>query len=155
MSFLFNKQKVPSKISFKEPTKTTLSQKELSDITVDRSQAVKKLKTYTSIDNVELDSNTSTASSSASNTLTNVEPTSSTHLVDNSEDSMAVDTKKIDESGNFADTLESLTNPTANSASEHQSSSSAGNRNDTSENTNEQEFIQVSRITKFFALIPA
>src|ERR1044071_4619146 len=89
MSFLFNKRIVTSKISFTEPTKTTLSQKELSDIASDGSQAIKKLKTCTSNNTVDLDTDSSTASTLSinNNNLKNVETTSSTNIADNAEDS--------------------------------------------------------------------
>src|ERR1043165_2203180 len=106
MSFLFNKRKVTSKISFTEPTKTSLSKEKLAEISADGSQAVKKLKTCTSNDTIDLNTSISTTSFSSTNNYTNVKPTPSVNLADNYEDSMAVDTDKIDESGNFANTLE-------------------------------------------------
>src|ERR1044072_6611697 len=108
MSFNFfsNKRKVtPSKITFTEPTKPALKNKESLSTSTDESQKNKKLKT------INLDSDSTATESSAANSSTNnnamdTETISSTNIsTDWSEDAMTLDVTNKDKSGVFENSL--------------------------------------------------
>ena len=121
MSFNFfsNKRKVvQSKITFTTPTKQTLSQDELANISADGSQAVKKLKTSINNNNVDEGNTADFTNSSNNNNTMDSESTSSTiNVTFSSGKAMNLDTEKDDESGNFENSLQTLTTPAAESAS--------------------------------------
>src|ERR1044072_3902457 len=101
MSFNFftNKRKVvQSKITFTTPNKTTLSQEELSNISTDDSQVIKKLKTATNDKNRKTEHITNTTCSSTTNVTMDSEPTSSnSNPTEASDEAMNLDTEKNDE----------------------------------------------------------
>src|ERR1044071_7728078 len=110
MSFNFfsNKRKVvQSKITFTTPTKQTLSQDELTNISADGSQAIKKLKTSINNNNVDKGITADSTNFSDNNNSMVREPTPSTsNVISHSGEAMNLDTEKDDESGNFENSLQ-------------------------------------------------
>jgi hypothetical protein len=159
MSFLFpNKCKVvPSKITFTEPTKPALKSNESLPTAPGENQKNKKQKT------IDTDTASSAADiSPASTNLTNNPNTMETEVIpsvskstDWSEDAMTLDTTKPNESRDFENSLLTLNNPAAEAASSNQLGITTAIGNSDNTRTNEIDFIQVPRITKYFATIPA
>ena len=145
MSFNFfsNKRKVvQSKITFTTPTKQILSQDELTNISADGSQAIKKLKTSINNNNVDEGNIADPTNSSNNNNTMDSEPFPSTNnAISSAGEAMNLDTEKNDESGNFENSLQTLTTLAAESASTLQLTSSTEKGKGNSEDTNEQEFI--------------
>src|ERR1044072_7922098 len=158
MSFNFfsNKRKViPSKITFTEPTKPALKNKESLSTSTKKKKKKKKQKT-TSPDSDTTATDASAASSSTDNNAMETENISSTNIsTDWSEDAMTLDASNNNKSGEFENSLLTLNKPAAETASQNQSASTTEKGISETDQTNDVEFIQVPRLTKFFATIPA
>src|ERR1044072_7662673 len=142
MSFNFfsNKRKViPSKITFTEPTKPALKNKESLSTSTDESQKNKKQKTI-SPDSDTTATDASAASSSTDNNAMETENISSTNIsTDWSEDVMSLDASNNNKSGEFENSLLTLNNPAAETASQNKSASTTRKGISETDQTNDVE----------------
>ncbi len=162
MSFFSYGKRKPdnSKITFTNPEaakaaidrKTEESNKQLA---VKRARLDAMEKITTNSQQEEEVPSTSTANNTTVNTAENSENNNDKLTIDWSVDAMQLDKENSLQSGNFEKDLETLKNPAAEVASTSQSSTATEKGKSPEKGTNEEDFIRIPRVTRYFATVPA